>query len=194
MKLGALCLAVTLTACGSASFSGSGGKGGKDADAKGKPGDASIVPANGGETPPLGHENAGEDDPTNDGAKDGGETAKGETPGKIDGAPADAVTKGSFTVWTEPNDPKPYEDYDIVIAVRLPTTVTSYSLGDLDGRLDGTDGYRQIIREGHDLRLDFKPGDARIRVPVPGSYSMVQDSISIRSTLLNESQEIKITF
>src|SRR5262249_5050992 len=34
--------------------------------------------------------------------------------------PGYAVTKGSFSVWTEPEDPEPRQDYRIIIQIRLP--------------------------------------------------------------------------
>ena len=46
-----------------------------------------------------------------------------------------AVTKGSFTAFTIPAQPKPRESYKIVIEVRLPENVRKYRVSDLSGEV-----------------------------------------------------------
>lgn len=54
---------------------------------------------------------------------------------------SDAVQRGSFTVWTNPKDPKPGQYYDVIIEVKLPSNVTNYRESDLTGCIIGTDNY-----------------------------------------------------
>jgi hypothetical protein len=126
--------------------------------------------------------------------------------------PPEAVTKGSFSAWTEPKDPSPREDYRIVIQVTLPSNTTSYSENDLSGLVIGTDNYRQplgsavsssvgVIVGSNNYKRYFESGvfkysgtSATLSVLVPGAANLVQDTIQIKSNLLNESQELKIVF
>jgi hypothetical protein len=86
------------------------------------------------------------------GGKDGGQGSKGTKEGTGsgkgtggDGAPAHAVRKGSFAAWTVPKDPRPLTPYKIIIQVTLPEHIKKYSPDDLNGRVEGTDGYAQRI-------------------------------------------------
>jgi hypothetical protein len=72
-------------------------------------------------------------------------TAMTKGAGNGGGAPKNAVTKGSFTAWTVPEDPEPGQDYVIVIEIKLPEKVRRYPLKDLSGMVVGTDGWRQAI-------------------------------------------------
>jgi hypothetical protein len=56
-----------------------------------------------------------------------------------------AVTKGSFTAFTIPANPKPREVYSIVIEVRLPDDVKEFRVSDLVGEVRGSDKYVQKI-------------------------------------------------
>ena len=78
-------------------------------------------------------------------------------------APASAVTRGSFTVWTVPKDPQPAQDYQVFIEVRLPQGTANYKQSDLRGKIVGTDGYEQSFGE------DTAGCDGSIKndVPVP---------------------------
>lgn len=116
--------------------------------------------------------------------------------------PPNAVTKGSFTVWANPANPAPGQNYDIFIAVRLPTTVSAYMESDLSGSIIGTDGYQQAIKAnsifgGISMQtFSYVPGSgvAQLVVHVPGAQTKVQDTVNVHSALLNESQNIAIFF
>ena len=56
-----------------------------------------------------------------------------------------AVTKGSFTVWTEPERPASLQPYMIIIEVRLREGSRVYRINDLSGYVIGSDGYKQKI-------------------------------------------------
>jgi len=108
--------------------------------------------------------------------------------------PSTAITKGSFTVWTEPRDPNPGQNYEIVIQVKLPTKITKYNLRDLTGTVTGSDRYFK--------RIEYKSGDKRpvtegvvqVRIPIPGAAQLVRDTIKVRSEVLKEEQVIEIVF
>ena len=106
--------------------------------------------------------------------------------------------KGSFTVWTVPNNPKPGEGYSIVISVSLPDHLKRYRADDLSGFVIGTDGYRQpILGPEHRRRIVYLPvidRHAQLTIEVPGAVARVQDTLEIRSTMLNEEQKLKIEF
>lgn len=126
--------------------------------------------------------------------------------------PTDAVTKGSFSVWTVPSDPTPKQDYRIVIQVKLPSNTSSYSMNDLSGQVIGTDNYTQPIGAsvnstlssilgGNNYSRYYNSGEfnhngdsATLSVLVPGADTLIRDTIQIRSGLLGESQEISIVF
>ena len=124
-----------------------------------------------------------------------------------------AVTAGSFTAWTEPSDPRPDEDYVIVIEVKLPAAIKSLDKSDLAGVVIGTDGWRQPIGRsalapdavavddfGATVSLDtlqefyFDPGVAHLEVSGPGAVARVHDTIEVSSRVLAESQRIVIEF
>ncbi len=130
---------------------------------------------------------------------------------------AKVVQKGSFSVWTVPEDPLPNQEYKIVIQVRLPKVVRRYRARDLTGQVEGTDGYRQkipwdplwkgrsdvalTVRDGRLVALrkeGFLPIRNRvsqliIRVP-PANKKLVRDTITIESRLLKEKQVLEIVF
>jgi len=108
--------------------------------------------------------------------------------------PSGAITKGSFTVWTDPRDPEPGQAYDIVIQVKLPKSITSYKLRDLTGTVQGTDKYYKEIRFSATDRKPVKDGVVQVRVPIPGAAVRVRDTIKIHSTILKEEQTIEIVF
>ena len=108
--------------------------------------------------------------------------------------PSFAVTKGSYSAWTEPRDPEPGRQYVIVIQVRLPTTIREYRGSDLTGMVTGTDGYKQVIKFKSTDKFPVKDGAVEIRVPVPGAAKLVRDTIRIESRLLREKQTLRIEF
>lgn len=108
--------------------------------------------------------------------------------------PKYAVTKGSFSAWTEPRDPVPGISYEIVIQFRLPSNVTVYRGSDLTGKVIGTDGYEQIIRFNRGQTFNVQDGSVQVRIRVPGAAQLVRDTIRIESKLLREKQKIEIEF
>ncbi|MBA3315949.1 MAG: hypothetical protein M3552_02995 [Planctomycetota bacterium] len=147
------------------------------------------------------------------GAADGaGEDAK-TSPGAGDDAAfelpkgGNAIQQGSFAAWTVPADPRPGQDYVIVVEVTLPDKSDRYQRTDLSGQLIGSDGYKVMIPDGREwnglgwLRprrtpLFRREGEkARIVFFVRGAHqALVRDTIQIRSQLLNEQQKLQIVF
>ncbi|MCA9058365.1 MAG: hypothetical protein KDA85_07695, partial [Planctomycetaceae bacterium] len=122
-----------------------------------------------------------------------------------------AVTRGSFTAWTVPENPTPYTSYQIIIEYRLPDDVKRIYLSDIRGTIRGTDGHEQKIPyddnyayaavvNGQPVKSSsqtVKPVNHKIQliVQVPGATkALVQDTIKIRSNKLRESQELILTF
>lgn len=147
-----------------------------------------------------------------------GEAEEGDGPGTAFSPPSggNAVTKGSFTVWAEPDNPALHEPYIIFIRVRLPKGKRHYRASDLSGIVLGTDAHEQRIpwdprwpgaalktkRSGDGqlpLRLNgylpIKKRHALLMVRVPGSrIPKTEDTIEIESKLLKERQTLKIVF
>jgi len=125
-----------------------------------------------------------------------------------------AVTKGSFTAFTIPANPKPREIYSIVIEVRLPDDVKKFKVSDLVGKVVGSDGYTQNLpydsrtpyaagfpAENQRIKvldgstvLDVVKNRVQIIVKVPGAAQLVKDVIRIRSRKLKEEQELTLVF
>jgi hypothetical protein len=106
-----------------------------------------------------------------------------------------AVTQGSFTVWTVPEDPLPRQNYLIIIQIKLPDKVRRYPTSDLLGSVVGTDSYRQPIPGDTRRMLPVKNNTAQFTVLVPGADALVEDTIQIRSVkILKEKQTLKIRF
>lgn len=132
-----------------------------------------------------------------------GGSGKGNGNGSSDGdavavpavkIPGYAVTKGSFSAWTDPRDPVPGVSYEIVIQFRLPPNIKSYRGSDLTGMVTGTDGYKQVIRFRRDEAFNVVDGSVQIRIRVPGADRLVKDAIRVESKLLREKQLIEIEF
>ena len=124
-----------------------------------------------------------------------------------------AVTKGSFTAWTDPAHPEPGQFYQIIIEMRLPDRIKRYRLSDLSGAVIGTDRYRQSLPFDQN-----SPGAARVTggapyksvrrntivnmtgtklqlaIRVPGAPRLVKDRIRIKSRRLREEQELVLVF
>jgi|GEM_PF-308254 hypothetical protein len=124
-----------------------------------------------------------------------------------------AVSAGSFSAWTVPEDPKPGQDYMIVIRIKTPERSRTYRITDLSGELVGTDGYRlgipidrshpdkTVTEKGGRLvpvrssdKLRVVKGHVQIMVKVPGAPSLVRDMIELRSKMLKEEQKLEIVF
>ena len=108
--------------------------------------------------------------------------------------PSFAVTKGSFSAWTQPRDPEPNRQYVIVIQVRLPPAIREYRGSDLTGKVTGTDTYEKVIRFKTTDKFPVKDGAVEIRIPIPGGAQRVRDTIRIESRLLREKQTLRIEF
>ncbi len=104
------------------------------------------------------------------------------------------VTEGSFTAWTVPADPKPNENYSIVMQINLPKRVKSYRTADLSGTVVGTDRYRQELPGIQPKYLPVKKSSVQLEILVPGAAELVQDTIRIKSKMLKEEQELRIVF
>ena len=111
-----------------------------------------------------------------------------------------AVTKGSFTAWTVPEDPAPREDYLVVIQVRVPEKIRKYKKEDLSGFLEGDDGYEtplgNFTGKGFPRQFYGKFDDEarQFVIRIPGGAAKVHDRIQIRSKILREEQSLEITF
>ena len=118
------------------------------------------------------------------------------TGGGIDNLiPKQAVTKGSFTVWTEPEDPMPGQQYNIMIQVKLKSNVKKLRRSDIQGSVVGTDGYKDYFggptEPGY---YTVKDNTVRFQVLVPGAAQLVKDVINVESELLKEKQQIELVF
>ena len=121
--------------------------------------------------------------------------------------------KGSFAAWTVPKDPKPGQEYQIVIRIKLPKSSRKYRVDDLSGFVIGTDGFRLAIpfdrnkpdrtkAEKNGVLLPVEPRDylrivdshVQLVVSVPGGASLVKDTIEVRSKKLKEEQKLEIEF
>lgn len=124
-----------------------------------------------------------------------------------------AVTRGSFTAWTDPPNPSPGQNYLIVVEIRLPNDVQRYRLTDLNGDVTGTDQYKQKIPfdrnapmasaastpEGLKVirgseSLEVVNNKVQLVIKVPGASRLVKDTIRIRSRRLREEQELELVF
>jgi len=105
-----------------------------------------------------------------------------------------AITKGSFTVWTVPEDPGPGQSYWIVIQVKHKKALVNYTRTDLSGTVVGTDNYRALIASHQPAKFQVKSNMARLALKIPGGAKLVIDVIKIKSSMLNEAQTVTITF
>lgn len=110
--------------------------------------------------------------------------------------PSQAVTKGSFTVWTEPVDPQPGQRYTIMIRVKLKSEMQRYPRSDLSGNVVGTDLYRDFF--GGPTESGYLPvKDSTVlyqALQVPGAQELVKDIITVESKILGEKQVIELVF
>lgn len=125
-----------------------------------------------------------------------------------------AVTKGSFTAWTDPERPAPGEFYQIIIEIRLPDDVERYRItDDLSGFVIGTDDYRQRLPYDsraplaarvtggaayqpvtRNMTIKVTGKKLQLAVRVPGARRLVKDRIRIKSRKLKEEQELVLVF
>ena len=133
-----------------------------------------------------------------------------------------AVTKGSFTVWTSPEVPAVRQNYWVFIAVSLPKPKASVSgsprlfpVNDVTGRVKGSDTYTQsllfdqrfpgvveflnlsgqFVKATKTTRIPTQNRRVQLRVLVAGAeLPKTVDMVRLRSRLLRETQELKLTF
>lgn len=111
--------------------------------------------------------------------------------------PSYAVTKGSFSAWTEPKDPEPGEQYFITIQVRLPDNQLkgkAYPVKDISGMVTGTDGYKKVIRFRPNEKIEVQDGVIEFKLLIPGAAQLVKDTIRIQSRMLKEKQTLQLVF
>lgn len=111
-----------------------------------------------------------------------------------------AVTKGSFTVWTEPADPLPRQPYFIVFQIRVPRDLETFPKSDLRIDVRGTDSFHLQIpdpKRNYSFvgDLDVVDGQVQLVIPIPGAPALVRDLIQVESRkILRERQRLAITF
>ena len=113
--------------------------------------------------------------------------------------PNSAISKGSFTVWANPEHPQPNQEYVIYTSIRLPRGTEDYDASDISGQLIGTDGF--VIPVGgaknpfSKFVFSVEKAKAVVTTRVPGALtSGIRDEISINSKLLNETQSLTLIF
>jgi hypothetical protein len=118
--------------------------------------------------------------------------------GEMFNLPRKFFSKGSFTVWTDPQDPAPSEDYHIVVQVDVSDARNKggrYPKRDISGSVVGTDNYRQKFGGPEaDGYFDVVKNRVQFRILVPGAAQLVRDTIEVRSEMLKEHQTIEIVF
>lgn len=115
----------------------------------------------------------------------------------VNNLPTHAIQKGSFAVWTLPEDPYPGQDYVIVIAIDLPEGTIQYNRSDITGSVFGTDGFVHRVGIGadrYDEQFSFDGKNAQLSIDIPGAENLVRDSIQVRSQILSEEQQLEIVF
>lgn len=128
----------------------------------------------------------------------------------LEPATTNVVVKGSFKIWTNPPDPGIAENYKIIIEVTLPSDTTSYQRTDLTGMVQGSDGFQYSISNSSPIDLldvlfkmfgaeayetfYYFGNKAQLTIQIPGAAALVEDTITVHSTLLDEEQTVKIVF
>ncbi len=107
-----------------------------------------------------------------------------------------SVSRGSFTAWTFPQSPMIFQDYTIIIVIRLPQMVSNYGPDDISGTVVGTDKYEQDLADPIARRtFGVYAGYARLEIGVPGAFERrVQDRITVTSAFLQETQQLDLIF
>lgn len=109
-------------------------------------------------------------------------------------APEYAIQRGDFSAWMDPREPMPGQDYDLVIQLKLPPGVTTYSGSDLKATITGPNNFlRDITYQPHQF-LPIEHGTVQIRIDVPNAAHIIRHSIYVESKLLNEEAEFEIEF
>lgn len=105
--------------------------------------------------------------------------------------------------------PKARQDYSIVIRIKVPENKKFVRLSDYSGSVVGTDGYTQkipddayyfrasgqLVKARANHRMPVIDGTAEILIKVPGAaFAEIKDTIKVYSRILDEEQEIELTF
>lgn len=108
--------------------------------------------------------------------------------------PRNAVSAGSFSVWTVPDNPDPGEPYKIIVQIRLPDGTQKYSVADLEGVVVGSDGYQKMIPGNMRGFLPVQDGHVRFEVHIVSADENVEDTVFVRSKVLREAQKLQLRF
>ncbi len=108
--------------------------------------------------------------------------------------PRNAVSAGSFSVWTVPDNPDPGEPYKIIVQIRLPDGTQKYAVADLEGVVVGSDGYQKMIPGNVRGFLPVQDGHVRFEVHIVSADENVQDTVFVRSKVLREAQKLQLRF
>ena len=149
------------------------------------------------------------------------EQAADQASRKISKPTGNAVTKGSFTVWTSPESPEIRQNYWVFIVVALPTKIRisgrpdDYPVSDVTGRVKGSDSYTQsllfdrrfpgvveflnssgsFVKATKNTRIPISDKGIRLRVLVAGAEQpKTKDEVVLSSQILRETQELTLTF
>ncbi len=117
-----------------------------------------------------------------------------KAPQPIASLPRNAVSAGSFSVWTVPENPDPGEPYKIIVQIRLPAGTQKYAVADLEGVVVGSDGYQKMIPGNVSGFLPVQDGHVRFEVHIVSADENVQDTVFVRSKVLREAQKIQLRF
>ncbi|WP_139228627.1 hypothetical protein [Planctomicrobium piriforme] len=139
--------------------------------------------------------------------------------------PGNAIRAGSFSVWPWPiagkdvkgnilhgdpgSPPRVFQDYHIVIRLKVPRERKSVNLSDFSGDVLGTDKYYQkipqdawffttggeLVRARTGKAIPVVDGTAELLIRVPGAGSpRVRDTITVYSRVIDEEQKIELVF
>lgn len=113
---------------------------------------------------------------------------------RLQKTPDYAITQGNMSVWMDPRDPKPGHDYELVIQLKLPPNVTTYSGSDLTAKITGPNNFlREIWYEPHQF-LHIENGMIQIRVDVPNAAPLIRHSVYVESKMLKEEEQFEIEY
>jgi hypothetical protein len=92
-------------------------------------------------------------------------------------AQSNKVTKGIFTVWSEPSNPKPFEDYDIFVLVAGDDLEPAY----IAGSITGSDTFYDVFggKNTAPRLVEEKDDSLLVKHSVPGGASRVKDNIKV---------------
>ncbi len=124
-----------------------------------------------------------------------------------------AVTKGNFTAFFYPANPKAKERFHVVIEIRLPPNVREFPISDLSGEINNagkpraipnfnvqsypTEGFTDVLVKKRHLeptsKLRIERQKVQLLIPIQPTTKPQVQNIRIRSELLGEEQEMILT-